>query len=189
MVKRILFASLLLMLSPWVLSAQNFAYVTNANDNTVSVIATASNTVVATVPVGNQPVGVAITPALPALPFSDFSAKLDISSAGFDLTGTFTLGTGGMIDPPTQPLTLVVGTYTVTVPAGSFKAGPKRTFTFAGTIGGVALQIRITLLRGQSYSIQVDASGVNLTGLTNPVMVSLTIGNNTGTTSVTARFQ
>jgi YVTN family beta-propeller protein len=38
------------------------AYVANANDSTVSVIATASNTVVATVPVGVTPVGVAITP-------------------------------------------------------------------------------------------------------------------------------
>ena len=39
------------------------AYVTNgSSDNTVSVIDTASNTVVATVPVGNGPMGVAVTP-------------------------------------------------------------------------------------------------------------------------------
>ncbi len=38
------------------------AYVTSHNLNNVSVIATASNTVVATVPVGSQPHGVAITP-------------------------------------------------------------------------------------------------------------------------------
>jgi YVTN family beta-propeller protein len=36
--------------------------VANFNDNTVSVIAAASNTVVATIPVGNDPFGVAITP-------------------------------------------------------------------------------------------------------------------------------
>src|SRR5215831_313246 len=42
--------------------AQPFAYVTNINSNTVSVIATATNTVVATVPVGTNPFGVAITP-------------------------------------------------------------------------------------------------------------------------------
>ena len=35
------------------------AYVTNANGSTVSVIATASNTVVATIPVGNSPVAAA----------------------------------------------------------------------------------------------------------------------------------
>ena len=41
---------------------QNFAIVTNYNDNTVSVIATSSNTVVATVAVGDNPYGVALTP-------------------------------------------------------------------------------------------------------------------------------
>jgi YVTN family beta-propeller protein len=42
--------------------AQPFAYVANFENNSVSVIATATNTVVATVPVGSNPVGVAITP-------------------------------------------------------------------------------------------------------------------------------
>lgn len=40
-----------------------FAYVANFSDSTVSVIATASNTVTATVTVGSGPTGVAITPA------------------------------------------------------------------------------------------------------------------------------
>src|SRR3979490_3151226 len=42
--------------------AQTFAYVTNTFANTVSVIDTASNTVVATIAVGGGPFGVAITP-------------------------------------------------------------------------------------------------------------------------------
>jgi YVTN family beta-propeller protein len=42
--------------------AAPFAYVANYQSDSVSVIDTASNTVVATVPVGSQPVGVAITP-------------------------------------------------------------------------------------------------------------------------------
>src|SRR5262244_2845507 len=42
--------------------AKPFAYVTNSASNTVSVIDTATNTVVATVPVGSVPLGVAITP-------------------------------------------------------------------------------------------------------------------------------
>jgi YVTN family beta-propeller protein len=41
--------------------AQN-AYITNSADNTVSVIDTASNTVTATIPVGINPFGVAVTP-------------------------------------------------------------------------------------------------------------------------------
>ena len=44
-----------LMASP--AEAAPFAYVTNGDDSTVSVIDTATNTVVATVPVGNDPLG------------------------------------------------------------------------------------------------------------------------------------
>ncbi len=40
----------------------DFDYVANSSAGTVSVIDTTSNTVVATVPVGNTPVGVAVSP-------------------------------------------------------------------------------------------------------------------------------
>jgi len=50
------------MLASTPAEAQPFAYVTNFSSNTVSVIDTATNTVVATVPVGTNPEGVAITP-------------------------------------------------------------------------------------------------------------------------------
>ena len=43
-------------------SPKTLAYVANALDNTVSVINTATNTVVATIPVGLAPAGVAATP-------------------------------------------------------------------------------------------------------------------------------
>jgi YVTN family beta-propeller protein len=43
--------------------AATFAYITNQRDNNASVINTANNTVVATVAVGCQPVGAAVTPA------------------------------------------------------------------------------------------------------------------------------
>jgi YVTN family beta-propeller protein len=43
-------------------AAAPFAYVTNGGSNTVSVIDTAANKVVATVPVGFEPAGVAVAP-------------------------------------------------------------------------------------------------------------------------------
>ncbi len=43
--------------------AAPFAYISNVGDGTVSVIDTATNTVVATVPVGVSPIGVAVNPA------------------------------------------------------------------------------------------------------------------------------
>jgi YVTN family beta-propeller protein len=48
--------------SATVVQAQFSAYVTNRNSNTVSVLDTATNTVSATVPVGSQPIGVAVSP-------------------------------------------------------------------------------------------------------------------------------
>jgi YVTN family beta-propeller protein len=71
------------------------AYAANASSpGTVSVIATTNNHVVATVAVGNGPVGVGI---IPDIPFSAFSAKLEIDFHGtpnesvFKLRSSFTL--------------------------------------------------------------------------------------------------
>jgi YVTN family beta-propeller protein len=58
------------------------AYVTNVNSNTVSVIGTATNTVVTTIPVGLAPFGVAITPA-PQAPKS----KEDCKHGGYQKFG------------------------------------------------------------------------------------------------------
>ena len=46
-------------------NAAPFAYVPNSESDTVSVIDTATNTVTATVPVGNRPLGVAVAPMAP----------------------------------------------------------------------------------------------------------------------------
>src|ERR1700730_13192198 len=51
----------LALMLPAAANAQN-AYIKNLNSNAVSVIDTATNTVVATIPVGTSPQGVAITP-------------------------------------------------------------------------------------------------------------------------------
>jgi YVTN family beta-propeller protein len=53
-------AFLAVFLSPLIVSAAPFAYITNSSSNNVSVIDTSSNAVVATVPVGNGPSGVAV---------------------------------------------------------------------------------------------------------------------------------
>ncbi|HEU4508850.1 MAG TPA: beta-propeller fold lactonase family protein [Pyrinomonadaceae bacterium] len=58
----LLFALLLAGFGASAALAQTRAYVTNNNDDTVSVIDTATNSVIATVPVGASPAGVAVTP-------------------------------------------------------------------------------------------------------------------------------
>ena len=56
-------ALVLLGLAGIPVQAAPFAYITNSGDNTVSVLDTATNTVVTIVPVGSSPVGVAVHPA------------------------------------------------------------------------------------------------------------------------------
>ena len=53
--------------------AAPFAYITNTGSNSVSVIDTATNTVVATVPVGFAPLGVAVNPAVTRVYVANFT--------------------------------------------------------------------------------------------------------------------
>ncbi len=79
--------------------AAPFAYVANFSSNNVSVIDTATNTVVATVPVGTNPVGVAITP-----------------DGAFACVANFTSNTVSVIDTASN-------TVVATVPVGSNPVG------------------------------------------------------------------
>ena len=91
-------------------------------------------------------------------------------------------------------MTLTVGTFSTTIPPGSFKgskgsaAGP---FKFEGTINGVALEVKIALTNTglRQYSLQAEASSASLTGTTNPVPVTLTIGDDTSSTSINAEIR
>ena len=79
--------------------AQTRAYVTNSQDNTVSVIDTATNTVVATVPVGVNPSGIAITPdgtrAYTANGFTGASNTVSVmETATNTVVATVTVGVG-----------------------------------------------------------------------------------------------
>jgi YVTN family beta-propeller protein len=93
-----------------------------------SVIDTTSNTVVATIPAGIGPSGVGIIPPQLGVPFSAFNARLaiDLDRASkrdcFELQSSFTLGSvSSGINPPVEPVTLKVGTFTTIIPPGSFK--------------------------------------------------------------------
>jgi DNA-binding beta-propeller fold protein YncE len=93
------------------------------------VIDTASNTVVATVPVGSDPNGLGIMPPPVGVPFLAFNAKLQIhigharKKDAFNLQSSFTLSSAASngINPVTDPVTLQVGTLTVKIPPGSFR--------------------------------------------------------------------
>ena len=76
-----------------------YAYITNSDDNTVSVIDTATNNVTATVPVGTYPCGVAVTPD---------GTKVYVANNGSN--------TVSVIDTATNNVT-------ATVPVGSYPRG------------------------------------------------------------------
>src|SRR5438876_305327 len=130
------------------------------------------------------------------VPFASFSTKLESTPSprpGFQTYANFTLGAGGSINPLTQPVTLQVGNYSVTVPPGSFKQlgqGSKAgSYVYSGTINGVSLQVHIVALGSSSYVFKAAARPVDLTGLSSPVSVTITIGNNSGTAEAAAELE
>ena len=119
----------------------------------VSVIRTATNAVVAEV-AGDLLVsvgGVGIVPPPPGVPFLAFSATaLDIAFGTapnedfFNLHSQFTLSsTAPGLHPHRDPVTLQVGTFSITIPPHSFKEQPDGSFDFAGVINGVSLKAQI----------------------------------------------
>jgi hypothetical protein len=90
------------------------------------------------------------------------------------------------IDPTKEPVTLTMAGFTTTIPAGSFRkgSGPFGVYAFAGKIDGVSIEMLITPLGNKRFGFQAAAYGVNPSVANNSVMVGLTIGNDSGTTSV-----
>jgi len=168
-------------------------YVTNGNSGTVSVISTAANAVLATVTVGLRPVafGQFIQPPRFIILFTAFSTKVDIdlASSSFEVNSTFTPGAGGSISPMSQDVKLQVGSFSTTIPAGSFQQTPQGKFVFEGAVNGVALEADLTSLGGNSYSLETQGFGVRNLPTSNPVTVGLAIGNNMGRVTVNADFQ
>jgi len=123
-------------------------------------------------------------------PFATSFAKLEITAGpppGFDLNESFTLGANSNgINPVTENVTLQIGPFSVTIPAGSFQLNPNGRFAFQGVINGVSMQVQIVPLGNKMFTFKAQGTGVDLTGLFNPVTVVLTIGDDTGST---AQFQ
>jgi uncharacterized repeat protein (TIGR03803 family) len=134
-------------------------------------------------------------------PFLAFSAKLEIgldnnpAKDTFAVESSFTLSSSAPpINPTTQPVTLSIGPFTTTIPPGgaftttilpgSFQPGPLGTYNFEGVVNGVQLAVSIAPTGTLRYAFAAGALGANLTGTANPVPVSLTIGQDSGTASV-----
>jgi hypothetical protein len=122
------------------------------------------------------------------VPFSAFTAQLTVypNHRGFSINSNFTFGnTRNGINPPARPVTLQIGSFTIMIPAGSFVKALPGYFTFVGVINNMSLNILIRLTSGNNYIFQVIAKNVGL-AIQNPVSVTLTIGDDSWTTSVNA---
>jgi hypothetical protein len=90
------------------------------------------------------------------VPFSAFSAKVDTQQGpppSFDVKASFTLGAASRgINLASESVTLQVGAFSATTPAGSFKLQKKGVFQFEGTINGVTLDVKIEPLGSPDQS-------------------------------------
>jgi hypothetical protein len=122
----------------------------------------------------------------PVVPFTAFHATVLFVGEPphtFVLQGGFTLGAASNgINPLTSAVTLQLGTFAVTLPPNSFER-EGQVFVFNGLRDGVSLQMRIMPETANHYRFQVQGQGADLTGTAPPVTVTLTIGDDTGTTT------
>jgi hypothetical protein len=127
------------------------------------------------------------------VPFSSFSAKIQMSGTpptGFEINSSFTLGDDSNgISPLTEAVTLQLGSYSVTIPKNSFTKTRRGKHVFEGTIDGLALQAQIAPMTANSYRFTAEGSGARLGATNNPLNVGLTIGDDAGTTTVTAEIE
>lgn len=169
------------------------AYVAQFLANTVSAIDTASNQVITTITRVSGPVGVGIVPPTGSVPSFKID-KLEIrlsrrdregrdryaaKSDSFDLESEIHLSATEEEDfhPDIEPVKVQVGPFLATVPSGSFTKQERGTYSFEGFVSGVFLDVRIKKTGTLLYSLHAKAKHVGLTGVRNPVQVSLNIGD------------
>ena len=160
-----------------------FVYVPNVFLDNVSVFHIGNNGALTPVTgspfaAGSAPISVAVSPFVP---FASSSAELDIRNDIVSLSGFFTLGANSNgIDPVTENVTLQIGTFSVTIPAGSFKLNPDQSYGFKGGINGVSIEIQVSKTGQRLFIFDAVFTGLDLTGITNPETVVLTFGINSG---------
>jgi hypothetical protein len=119
-------------------------------------------------------------------PFSTFVPTFEASSesGAFEVNATFALGsTSNGINPATEDVSFSLGSFPLTVPAGSFRANREGVYQFEGTINGVRLESSLKSA-ATGFRLQIEGSGANLAGLGNPVVLALQIGDDGGSATV-----
>lgn len=123
------------------------------------------------------------------------SASLQIYTVpplGFDLEATLALDSSLIVDPLTQAVTIQIRSFTSTMPKGSFRLfqqGKKAgTYVFRGAVDGSRLVVQITPLGQNQFQIIANDKKADLAGLATSTTVTVGIGGNSASTSVSPGF-
>jgi hypothetical protein len=106
------------------------------------------------------------------------------------LQTTFTLNNDSDgIDALAEDVSIQVGSFSITIPAGSFRGEPNGGLEFEGVIGGVRTRAALFPVqsRGQgskTFGFDAIAKGANLAGTVFPLGVGLAIGDDHGRTTL-----
>ena len=107
------------------------------------------------------------------------SVKIERTEREFEVKGTFTLGAGSDgIHPLTEEVTLQVGTFAATIPAGSFRRDGRDKFKFKGIVAGARLEVKIER-EGKGFEFKAEGKGAQV-GRANPVTLRFAVGNDAG---------
>jgi hypothetical protein len=137
--------------------------------------------------------GVAAEAPQPFATFSTREVDIDIEDGEIEVEASFTLGPASNgIDVVKELLSFQVkggnASYSVTLPAGSFKMKNSGEFNFLGTINGVKIVASIRQ-RANAFDFEIVTERANVRGIANPVTVSLTIGDDGGSRTVRAKIE
>lgn len=116
--------------------------------------------------------------------FDAFSASVELSDSQFDVKGAFNLGIHSSgIDPLSEDVALQVGDFSAVIPGGSFRSvGRGRQFKFEGAINGLPLEVDIKQSEGGGFTFSAEGKTSVPIGLTTPTTISLSVGEDGGTT-------
>ena len=118
--------------------------------------------------------------------FAAFDTGLIVFPNQFLAGGSFTLAADApAFNPPTQAVTMTLaavsfGPLAVTIPPGHFKL-VKGQYKYSGTLSGIKYGVTFSAPVHGVYEFTFAAFGVDVTGISNPVSVTLQIGANIGT--------
>jgi hypothetical protein len=129
-----------------------------------------------------------------SIAFSSMSAIVTTkgNSGNFDVTAAFALNPlSPGINPVTQPFSLQVGDFNVTLGVGSFTALQNGGWSYSGTVSpkGTVLTVQILPSGNKSFNLTASATGGALPKLANPVTVRIGVGEDAGSVSATAMKQ